>query len=90
MPAKKPMTVSSAAKLQINSHWAKKDWCKLPQPQTPVAHTDTQKIQTHVTPCMLKYRSVLGQTDSLTTTAYTALAQRHIVKIIFRSLIANT
>ena len=55
MPAKKPMTISSAANLQINSQsMGKKDWCKLPQPQTPVAHTDTQKIQTHVTPCMLK------------------------------------
>ena len=29
------MTVSSATKLQINSHW-EKDWCKLSQPRPAV------------------------------------------------------
>jgi len=29
------MTVSSAAKLQINSHWGK-NWCKLSQPRPAV------------------------------------------------------
>ena len=32
---------------------------------------------------MLKYRSVVGQTYRLTTTAYTALAQRRAVQILF-------
>jgi len=34
---------------------------------------------------MLKYRSVVGQTDRLTTPAYTALAQLRAVQILFKT-----
>ena len=55
-----------------------------------MAHTDAQKIHTHVTlRCMLKYRLRVGQTDRLTTTAYTALAHTTQQLQIYSTVIQN-
>ena len=75
-------TATSAVRILIRDSGVEGDSAKhvtieLYKKRITVAHTDAQKIHTHVTlRCMLKYRSRVGQTDRLTTTAYTALAYR--------------
>ena len=88
MPAKKPMTVNSAAKIANKQSLGKKMVQVTSATNPSGTHRHTENTNTRHT--MHAKIPVGSRTDSLRITAYTALAQRHIVKIIFRSLIANT